>query len=95
MHFFARHCEKIRQSAMSSRLLWPCLLLVVLLVLGIFKYTGFLLGNLQSLFGVPELIPARLASLSKDSAARPSSMVIWRTVCTTLSRFAVSIVLIP
>ena len=33
MHFFARQREKIRQSSMSSRLLWPCLLLVVLLVL--------------------------------------------------------------
>ena len=26
MHFFARQREKIRQSSMSSRLLWPCLL---------------------------------------------------------------------
>lgn len=30
---------------------------LVLLVLGIFKYTGFLMGNLQSLFGWPEEIP--------------------------------------
>ena len=30
---------------------------LVLLVLGIFKYTGFLMGNLQSLFGWPEVIP--------------------------------------
>ena len=28
MHFFARHRENIRQSSMSSRLLWPCLLLL-------------------------------------------------------------------
>ena len=28
-----------------------------LLILGVFKYTGFFLGNLQSLFGVPEVIP--------------------------------------
>ena len=27
MHFFDRHRENIRQSSMSSRLLWPCLLL--------------------------------------------------------------------
>mgnify|MGYP003184020083 CR=1 FL=1 len=33
MHFVDRHREKIRQSPMSSRLLWACLLLVVLLVL--------------------------------------------------------------
>ena len=31
MHFVDRHREKIRQSPMSSRLLWACLLLVVLL----------------------------------------------------------------
>ena len=37
MHFFARHRENIRQSAMSARLLWPCLLLVVLLVLTLRK----------------------------------------------------------
>ena len=30
---------------------------VVLLVLGIFKYTGFFLRNFQTLFGVPEVIP--------------------------------------
>lgn len=28
-----------------------------LLILGIFKYTGFFLGNVQALFGVPEMIP--------------------------------------
>ena len=32
MHFFARHRENIRQSSMSSRLLWPCLLLAALLL---------------------------------------------------------------
>ena len=31
MLFVDRHREKIRQSPMSSRLLWACLLLVVLL----------------------------------------------------------------
>ena len=31
MHFFARHRENIRQSSMSSRLLWPALLLAALL----------------------------------------------------------------
>ena len=34
MHFFARHRENIRQSSMSSRLLWPCLLLAALLTFG-------------------------------------------------------------
>ncbi len=33
MHFFARHRENIRQSSMSSQLLWPCLLLAALLLL--------------------------------------------------------------
>ena len=33
MHFVDRHREKIRQSPMSSRLLWACLLLVVVLLL--------------------------------------------------------------
>ena len=47
MHFFARHCEKIRQSAMSSRLLWPCLLLVVLLVLT-FGAALFLFASLHN-----------------------------------------------
>ena len=32
MHFFARHRENIRQSSMSSQLLWPCLLLAALLL---------------------------------------------------------------
>ena len=32
MHFVDRHREKICQSPMSSRLLWACLLLVVLLL---------------------------------------------------------------
>ena len=36
MHFVDRHREKIRQSPMSSRLLWACLLLVVLLVKKVF-----------------------------------------------------------
>ena len=47
MHFFARHREKIRQSAMSSRLLWPCLLLVVLLVLT-FGAALFLFASLHN-----------------------------------------------
>ena len=40
MHFFARQREKIRQSSMSSRLLWPSLLLVVLLVLTLAVQAG-------------------------------------------------------
>ena len=47
MHFFARHREKIHQSAMSSRLLWPCLLLVVLLVLT-FGAALFLFASLHN-----------------------------------------------
>lgn len=44
----------------SKRRRRPLLILCVVLmlgVLGVFKYTGFLLGNLQSWFGFPELIP--------------------------------------
>lgn len=47
MHFFARQREKIRQSSMSSRLLWPCLLLVVLLVLT-FDAALFLFASLHN-----------------------------------------------
>ena len=47
MHFFARQREKIRQSSMSSRLLWPCLLLVVLLVLT-FGAALFLFASLHN-----------------------------------------------
>ena len=52
--FFAVRIE--REPKRKKRYLTLCVALV-LLVLGIFKYTGFLLENLQSLFGVPELIP--------------------------------------
>ena len=47
MHFFARQREKIRQSSMSSRLLWPSLLLVVLLVLT-FGAALFLFASLHN-----------------------------------------------
>ena len=65
MHFVDRHREKIRQSPMSSRLLWACLLLVVLLVLT-FGAALFLFASLHNtkkdisrshgdpVFGVPE-----------------------------------------
>ena len=47
MHFFARQREKICQSSMSSRLRWPCLLLVVLLVLT-FGAALFLFASLHN-----------------------------------------------
>ena len=47
MRFFARHREKIRQSPMSSRLLWACLLLVMLLVMT-FGATLFLFASLHN-----------------------------------------------
>ena len=65
MHFFARHRENIRQSSMSSRLLWPCLLLAALLLLT-FGAALFLFASLHNtkkrhhpqpgdpVFGVPE-----------------------------------------
>ena len=47
MHFFARHRENIRQSAMSARLLWPCLLLAALLLLT-FGAAQFLFASLHN-----------------------------------------------
>ena len=47
MHFVDQHREKIRQSPMSSRLLWACLLLVVLLVLT-FGAALFLFASLHN-----------------------------------------------
>ena len=52
--FFALQIEK--QPGRKKLHLTLCVALV-LAVLGVFKYTGFLLGNLQSLFGWPPLIP--------------------------------------
>ena len=52
--FFA---VRIEREPKRKRLYLTLCVALVLLVLGIFKYTGFLLENLQSLFGVPELIP--------------------------------------
>ena len=47
MHFVDRHREKIRQSPMSSRLLWACLLLVALLLLT-FGAALFLFASLHN-----------------------------------------------
>lgn len=47
MHFFAQHRENIRQSSMSSRLLWPCLLLAALLLLT-FGAALFLFASLHN-----------------------------------------------
>ena len=47
MHFVDRHREKIHQSPMSSRLLWACLLLVLLLVLT-FGAALFLFASLHN-----------------------------------------------
>ena len=43
----------------SARKLWLIVTLVICLgLLGFFKYTGFFLSNLQSIFGFPEIIPS-------------------------------------
>ena len=52
--FFAIRIEREPQ---RKKLHLSLCVTLVLLVLGIFKYTGFLMGNLQSLFGWPEVIP--------------------------------------
>ena len=47
-----------RSDSPGKRKLWLVAECVVLLgVLGIFKYLGFFCANLQAIFGVPELIP--------------------------------------
>ena len=49
---------QINEDAPGRRKLWLWVTVgLCLLILGIFKYLGFLLGNVQSLFGVPEVIP--------------------------------------
>ena len=51
----ARLIEKYK----SKRKLWLIVTLTICLgLLGFFKYTGFLLTNIQSIFGVPEVIPS-------------------------------------
>ena len=47
MRLFAKHRENIRRGSMNSRLLWPCLLLVVLLVLT-FGAALFLFASLHN-----------------------------------------------
>lgn len=52
----ARQIERQTDQAGRKR----CLVITVglcLLILGIFKYTGFLLSNIQAVFGVPSVIP--------------------------------------
>ncbi|MDY3014447.1 MAG: hypothetical protein SOR61_04530 [Evtepia sp.] len=39
-----------------------------LLILGIFKYTGFFLSNVQAIFGVPQVIPSKV---NNDTAMYP------------------------
>lgn len=47
-----------RAGSPSGKRLWlVCECVVLLGLLGVFKYLGFILGNVQSLFGIPELIP--------------------------------------
>ena len=45
-----------RTKAAKKQVLTVCVILV-LLILGIFKYTGFFLRNLQALIGIPKLVP--------------------------------------
>ena len=73
MHFFARHRENIRQSSMSSRLLWPCLLLAALLLLT---------------FGAALFLFASLHNTKKDTTRSleiqySSSRTIWSAILTS------------
>ncbi|MBQ9021832.1 MAG: MBOAT family protein [Eggerthellaceae bacterium] len=54
--FFALCIEKA-QTQNAKRLAIVGELVVLLGILGYFKYIGFFLGNIQAVFGVPELIP--------------------------------------
>lgn len=54
--FCARLIAHTKQQREKKTWLTVCVVLV-LLILGVFKYTGFFLTNVQLLFGFPELIP--------------------------------------
>ncbi len=54
--FFALRVQTSKENRKKLFLVGECAVLLGLL--GIFKYLGFILGNFQALFGVPELIPS-------------------------------------
>ena len=54
--FGARQIEKSQEEKRRKQLL-ALTIALCLLILGIFKYTGFFLSNVQMIFGVPEVIP--------------------------------------
>ena len=47
-----------KSESQRKQKLWLALSVIVNLgLIGYFKYTGFVLGNIQSIFGIPEIIP--------------------------------------
>ena len=78
MHFFALHGENIRQSSMSSRLLWPCLLLAALLLLT-FGAALFLFASLHN--------TKRTPPVAWRSSIR-CSRTIWNAILTSWRSWA-------
>ncbi len=54
---FALGIEKSGDSGKKRKLLLTLTCIVNLGLIGVFKYTGFVLTNIQSIFGVPDVIP--------------------------------------
>ena len=54
---FALGIEKSGNSGKKRKLLLILACIVNLGLIGVFKYTGFVLTNIQSIFGVPDVIP--------------------------------------
>lgn len=46
-----------QQSLTKKKILLAVACIINLALIGVFKYTGFVLSNIQSIFGVPEIIP--------------------------------------
>ncbi len=55
--FLARLIEKCGEKNTRRKILLTVACLVNLGLIGVFKYTGFICENIQSIFGVPEIIP--------------------------------------
>lgn len=79
MHFFARHRENIRQSSMSSQLLWPCLLLAALLLLTV-GAALFLFASREMTFDQLNDSPEVLNALEEEMI-EPLCRSLRRTSC--------------
>ncbi len=55
--FIARLIDKDGNSQKKRKALLIIACVINIGLIGVFKYTGFVLGNIQSIFGIPEIIP--------------------------------------